>query len=127
MPPTHLTRPDVRYRFAPSPCSHFPTDPARTRKRTHTAAIALPSQNPLLRSLKDDAEAGTVSSIPTSKRGLTLDDVLGNLHHHNAGVKKDALGELKDVLVNGVELGVQMGQRGRDWEGDSWCLGFDFQ
>ncbi|GHJ88879.1 hypothetical protein NliqN6_5281 [Naganishia liquefaciens] len=74
-------------------------------------SIALPSQNPLLRSLKDDAEAGTASSIPTSKRGLTLDDVLGNLHHHNAGVKKDALGELKDVLVNGVELGVQMGQR----------------
>jgi hypothetical protein len=33
------------------------------------------------------------------------------LHHHNAGVKKDALGELKDVLVDGAEMGVQMGQR----------------
>lgn len=37
--------------------------------------------------------------------------MLVNLHHHNAGVKKDALSELKDVLVDGAEKGVQMGQR----------------
>ncbi|KAJ9108480.1 hypothetical protein QFC20_003386 [Naganishia adeliensis] len=74
-------------------------------------SIALPSQNPLLRSLKADHEDPTANTTPTSRRGLTLDEVLVNLHHHNAGVKKDALSELKDVLVNGAEMGVQMGQR----------------
>lgn len=62
----------------------------------------------MLRSLKEDDASG---AIPTSKRGLTLDEVLVNLHHHNPGVKRDALAELKDVLVCGAELGVQMGQR----------------
>ncbi|KAJ9097417.1 hypothetical protein QFC19_006787 [Naganishia cerealis] len=75
-------------------------------------SIALPTQNPLLRSLKADQEDDPSSNqIPSSRRGLSLSEVLVHLHHHNAGVKKDALNELKDVLVNGVELGVQMGQR----------------
>ncbi|KAJ9119141.1 hypothetical protein QFC22_003632 [Naganishia vaughanmartiniae] len=82
-----------------------------------TTAIALPTQNPLLRSLKADLAEGDPSTsdltptIPVSRRGLTISEVLVHLHHHNASVKKDALIELKDVLVNGVELGVGMGKR----------------
>ncbi|KAJ9103202.1 hypothetical protein QFC21_002625 [Naganishia friedmannii] len=80
-------------------------------------SIALPTQNPLLRSLKADIDPSDPTSlspstaIPVSRRGLDINEVLIHLHHHNASVKKDALIELKDVLVNGVELGVGCGKR----------------
>jgi hypothetical protein len=56
---------------------------------------------------------GSTSKTPTSRRGVTLAEVLLTLRHPNAGVRKDALGELKEVLVNGVEWdgGVAMGRR----------------
>jgi hypothetical protein len=56
---------------------------------------------------------GSTSKTPTSRRGVTLPEVLLTLRHPNAGVRKDALGELKEVLVNGVEWdgGVAMGRR----------------
>ncbi|XP_056376118.1 testis-expressed protein 10 [Hyla sarda] len=38
------------------------------------------------------------TSLPTSKRKLTLQDVLSQMHHYNAGVKHDALVGLREIL-----------------------------
>lgn len=46
-------------------------------------AIALPNQSIAVE--KDDA-------APTTKRRLTLEDLLGNVKHHNAGARRGALG-----------------------------------
>jgi hypothetical protein len=77
-------------------------------------AIALPNQNPLHRAIQveDLASSGSSSRTPTSRRGVTLPEVLLVLRHPNKSTRKDALGELKEILVNGVELGgVPMGRR----------------
>ncbi|XP_069814665.1 testis-expressed protein 10 [Dendropsophus ebraccatus] len=42
--------------------------------------------------LRDD------SSLPTSRRKLTLPDILSQMHHYNAGVKHDALVGLREIL-----------------------------
>ncbi len=82
-------------------------------------SIALPAQNPLLRSLKQHTnEDGPIPQeddtrdtdyIPTSKRGLTLPEVLITLRHPNAGARRDGLSELKDVLIDGAESRVGPG------------------
>ena len=45
--------------------------------------------------------AGT-SSEPTTSQGLLLDEVLVRFRHPNAGVRRDSLGSLKEILVLGV-------------------------
>lgn len=75
-----------------------------------SAAIALPNQTPLNRSLRT-TDADQASQPPLSHRGLTLHEVLISLRHPNTGARKDALNELKDVLVDGMNKGVPMGKR----------------
>ncbi|KAM3929758.1 testis-expressed protein 10 [Leptodactylus fuscus] len=38
------------------------------------------------------------SSLPTSKRKLTITDILSHMHHYNASVKHDALVGLREIL-----------------------------
>ncbi|XP_072009152.1 testis-expressed protein 10 isoform X3 [Engystomops pustulosus] len=38
------------------------------------------------------------TSLPTSRRKLTITDILSQMHHYNAGVKHDALVGLRDIL-----------------------------
>ncbi|XP_044151032.1 testis-expressed protein 10 [Bufo gargarizans] len=38
------------------------------------------------------------SSLPSSRRKLTITDVLSQMHHYNAGVKRDALVGLREIL-----------------------------
>jgi pre-rRNA-processing protein IPI1 len=72
-------------------------------------AIALPSQNPLARALTT-AETDP-NAEPTTSRGLHLTEVLLTLRHPNAGVRKDGLAALKEVLVAGAEMGTGIGKR----------------
>lgn len=51
------------------------------------------------------------TAVPTTPSGLTIDDVLVQLRHVNAGVRREAVNHLKDVLNAGVALGVPMGER----------------
>jgi hypothetical protein len=71
-------------------------------------AIALPTQNPLLRSLRDPDLS---NEVPTSHRGLTISEVLVVLRHTNASARKEGLNELKEVLVDGMKKGVALGKR----------------
>lgn len=75
----------------------------------NTAAIALPSQNPLARALTTTET--DPNAEPTTSRGLHLTEVLLTLRHPNAGVRKDGLTALKEVLVAGAEMGVGIGKR----------------
>lgn len=43
------------------------------------------------------------SSEPTTAQGLVLDEVLVRFRHPNAGVRKDSLGGLKEILIVKVE------------------------
>ncbi|KAF9460822.1 hypothetical protein BDZ94DRAFT_1374995 [Collybia nuda] len=43
-------------------------------------------------------------SVPTTRRGLTLDDLLVHLKHHNAGTRKDAIVGLRELLDSHREL-----------------------
>ncbi len=61
--------------------------------------------------MEEQQSSGSTSSTPTSRRGVTLAEALLILRHPNAGARKDALGEVKEILVNGVEGGVAMGRR----------------
>lgn len=49
--------------------------------------------------------------MPTTASGLTLDDVLIQLRHVNAGVRKEAFNHLKEVLISGVNKGIKLGER----------------
>jgi pre-rRNA-processing protein IPI1 len=42
---------------------------------------------------------------------LSLEDVLLQVRHPNAGARKEALLNVKEVLVDGVQKGVAMGRR----------------
>jgi hypothetical protein len=76
-------------------------------------AIALPTQNPLLRSLRDQESDDTdpKDHPPVSHRGLALNEVLVLLRHTNTGARKEGLNELKEVLVDGMNRGVAIGRR----------------
>lgn len=83
---------------------------------TNAAAIALPSQKPLARALankqaEDDEDDDGPAGEPTTAAGLTIDDVLIQLRHANAGVRREAVHHLKEVLVAGMNMGIKMGQR----------------
>lgn len=49
--------------------------------------------------------------MPTTASGLTIDDVLVQLRHVNAGVRKEAIRHLKEVIIAGVNHGVKLGDR----------------
>lgn len=51
------------------------------------------------------------SSTPTTAAGLSIDDVLVQLRHVNAGVRREAVNHLREVLASGVALGVPLGER----------------
>lgn len=57
----------------------------------HAVAIALPGQQNLNRAL-------TSATEPTTAQGLTLDEVILRFRHPNAGVRKETLGGLKDIV-----------------------------
>jgi pre-rRNA-processing protein IPI1 len=80
----------------------------------NSLAIALPSQKQLSRALQtapDDEAGPSTSAIPTTPSGLTLEDVLIQLRHVNAGVRKESLAHLREVLTAGVNHGVKLGER----------------
>lgn len=56
-------------------------------------AIALPNQNPLDRALQAPSGEAITSN------GLVLDEVLLRFRHPNAGVRRETLGGLKEILV----------------------------
>ncbi|THH10532.1 hypothetical protein EW145_g1260 [Phellinidium pouzarii] len=58
-------------------------------------SIALPQQSI---SVSKDASA------PTTKRKLTLEDLLAHLKHYNAGIRKDALQGLRELLEEHYDL-----------------------
>ncbi|EIW73638.1 hypothetical protein TREMEDRAFT_67469 [Tremella mesenterica DSM 1558] len=58
-------------------------------------SIALPGQASISRALVDGD-----SDEPRTSLGLGLDDVLARLRHPNAGVRKDSLASIKDLLVS---------------------------
>ncbi|RSH89327.1 hypothetical protein EHS25_002439 [Saitozyma podzolica] len=60
-------------------------------------SIALPGQNPLVRALADRQADGSGEGI--TAQGLTLDEVLVRFRHPNAGVRRESLGGLKEILV----------------------------
>lgn len=65
-------------------------------------SVALPTQQPLLRSLPADGGSRTSnSSVPLSNRGLTLHEILPLLRHPNTGNRKDAIVELQSLLSAG--------------------------
>lgn len=49
--------------------------------------------------------------MPTTASGLTIDDVLIQLRHVNAGARRENVWHLKEVLSAGVSLGVPLGER----------------
>lgn len=56
-------------------------------------AIALPNQNPLDRALQ------APSGEPITSNGLVLDEVLLRFRHPNAGARREAIGGLKEILL----------------------------
>jgi hypothetical protein len=91
---------------------NHPSSTYRPRNACGHLAIALPTQNPLLRSLRDqDPSSSSEEAKPISHRGLTLHEVLVLLRHTNKGARKEALDELKEVLVDGMQKGVAIGRR----------------
>ena len=67
-------------------------------------SIALPGQAVLTRALQDPSASGE----PTTAGGLGLDEVLLKTRHPNAGVKRDAIQGIKDIL--GVRPTVESGK-----------------
>ncbi|WVR06282.1 hypothetical protein IAU60_003312 [Kwoniella sp. DSM 27419] len=63
-------------------------------------SIALPGQDTLARALAQDEGTGTAE--PTTANGLTLEDLFARFRHPNAGVRKESLGGVKDILSLGV-------------------------
>ncbi|WVQ80727.1 hypothetical protein IAT38_002832 [Cryptococcus sp. DSM 104549] len=63
-------------------------------------SIALPGQEALSRAL--NLEEGAVLSEPTTANGLSLDEVLVRFRHPNAGVRKESIGGVKEILGQGV-------------------------
>ncbi|WVF69251.1 hypothetical protein IAT40_004027 [Kwoniella sp. CBS 6097] len=61
-------------------------------------SIALPGQEALNRSLVI-AEGSSGPSEPTTANGLTLDDLFIRFRHPNAGVRKEAIGGVKEILA----------------------------
>ena len=59
------------------------------------SAVALPHQTVISRALADDEGA---SAGARTSQGLTLEEVTGRLRHPNAGVRKDALGGLREIV-----------------------------
>lgn len=57
------------------------------------SAIALPNQNPLDRALQ------APSGEPITSSGLTLDEVLLRFRHPNGGVRREAIGGLREILA----------------------------
>lgn len=65
-------------------------------------SVALPTQQPLLRSLPaDGSHASSSITVPLSSRGLTLHEILPLLRHPNTTNRKDAIGELQSLLSAG--------------------------
>ncbi|WWD18408.1 hypothetical protein CI109_102858 [Kwoniella shandongensis] len=69
-------------------------------------SIALPGQEALARAAR--VEDGSGPSEPTTANGLTLDDLIIRFRHPNAGVRKESLGGVKEIL--GVEVGRETGK-----------------
>ncbi len=61
--------------------------------RSVSLAIALPGQDVLNRAL------ATTSTEPTTSQGLVLDEVILRFRHPNAGVRKESLGGLKEIVA----------------------------
>ncbi|KAL1413116.1 rRNA processing protein [Vanrija albida] len=77
-------------------------------------SIALPSQKPLARALANqqaEEDGDEPAGEPTTSAGLTIDEVLIQIRHANAGVRREAVFHLKEVLVAGMNMGIKMGQR----------------
>lgn len=78
----------------------------------YSSAIALPGQQPLERAaIQQDPSSNFASTSagaePLTSSGLDLDEVLIRLRHPNAGVRRDSLGGVKEILKirSGVEVG----------------------
>ncbi|WVQ96749.1 hypothetical protein IAU59_003856 [Kwoniella sp. CBS 9459] len=70
-------------------------------------SIALPGQEALNRSLVV-AEGSAGPSEPTTANGLTLDDLFIRFRHPNAGVRKEAIGGVKEILI--IRVGREIGK-----------------
>ncbi|OCF40193.1 pre-rRNA-processing protein IPI1 [Kwoniella heveanensis CBS 569] len=62
-------------------------------------SIALPGQEALSRSLLVAEGSSGGPSEPTTANGLTLDDLFIRFRHPNAGVRKEAIGGVKEILM----------------------------
>ncbi|WRT67705.1 uncharacterized protein IL334_004677 [Kwoniella shivajii] len=69
-------------------------------------SIALPGQQSVSRAILNDEGQGPTE--PTTANGLTLEDLCIRFRHPNAGVRKDSIGGVKDIL--GIAIGRETGK-----------------
>ncbi|KAK8858519.1 hypothetical protein IAR55_002746 [Kwoniella newhampshirensis] len=69
-------------------------------------SIALPGQEALARAAR--VEDGSGLSEPTTPNGLTLDDLIIRFRHPNAGVRKESLGGVREILT--MDVGRETGK-----------------